>query len=94
MRKFRLASLFSPAAFVLFAVLVSGAYLACDRLGWRVHTSVLSGTPPNADLFSAASLWRGGVYVVLYFSHVLLSPILLLAALLLSVCHGRLIPRR
>jgi hypothetical protein len=93
-RKFRLGSLFSPAAFVVFAVLLSAAYFACDRLGWRVYTSVLSGTPPSTDGFSAASLWRNWVYVVLYFGHVLLSPILLLAALLLFVCQGRLIPRR
>ena len=47
-------------------------------LGWRDDTAFLSGTPTSGNVRAAAL--RGVVYVLAYFSAVIVSPILIIAA--------------
>lgn len=54
-------------------------YVTFDGLGWREHTSFLSGTGPTGN-DSEPSLVRGGIYVLAYMGFVLVAPVLVLAA--------------
>jgi hypothetical protein len=81
--------LFSPLGFVLVAVLLISLYRASDAAGWRSYTCIISGTVP-AGMTMGATLWRGGIYAVLYFGSILMAPILLLAAALQIVVFRRL----
>ncbi len=72
-RKLLFLRLKAPGA-ALLLILVFGV---CHALGWRQYASILSGT--SADL-AASQVWRGVMYIVLWFAVVLVVPILLLAA--------------
>lgn len=67
------------------ALLIAAAYHTCHALGWREHTSLLSGTPPVAGVSFGTAVWQGGVYGLLYFAYVLLAPILVIAAALATL---------
>lgn len=55
-------------------------FIVASLLGWREHTSVLSGTAP-AD--SAETLY-GLLYILVYFLTVALAPVLGIAGILLT----------
>jgi hypothetical protein len=73
---------FSPQGFVVRAVILGMLFAICQALGWREHTTFLSGTAasPGADANTSALL--GLIYMASYFGVVLLAPILLIAAVL------------
>jgi hypothetical protein len=78
----------SPGGFLGWAALITLAFCICHVLGWRAHTTFLTGTPSEAgtDLITSAVL--GTAYMAAYFGFVLLTPVLLLAtAILLGWQH-------
>jgi hypothetical protein len=77
------APFFSPAGLTRRALLIALLFAICHLLGWREHTTFLSGTPADASIGVGASAVLGLIYMATYFGVVLLTPILLLASLLL-----------
>jgi hypothetical protein len=74
------APLFSPRGFTARAALIALLFALCHLLGLREHTSFISGTPTSADTSLQTSAILGVIYMVSYFSFVLLTPIFLIAA--------------
>ena len=74
------AKLISPGGFVKLALLIGLAFGLVTCLGWREHTSFLSGTTGVPDMRFEDSALRGTVYLAAYHSIVLLAPTLLIAA--------------
>jgi hypothetical protein len=75
---------FPPAGMVARALLIALAFGVCHLLGWREHTTFLSGTAASADASLQRTSTLGVIYLVAYFGFVLLTPILILAAMLLK----------
>jgi hypothetical protein len=75
--------LLSPKSFLEIAALFAGLYLVLSLFGLREHTTFLSGTLPETSRLTGVFL--GALYVIVYFLFVLVSPILVLAAVL---CAG------
>ncbi len=77
--------MFSPQRFVLRAAIIAVGFALCHLLGWREHTTFLTGTSSAAGTGLNTSAALGTIYMVAYFGFVLLAPILLLAAGILFV---------
>jgi len=78
------AEICSPKNFVRRAVVIALLFLAAHIAGLRDYTSFLSGTVPSPDTGWKLTIFFGLIYLVVYFALVLLAPMLLLAAGLLS----------
>ena len=78
----------SPNGLLLRALLLVVAFAICEAAGLRAHTTFLSGTAASAGSWQSSVVW-GVTYILAYLGFVLLAPILLLAAVLLSF-WGRL----
>ncbi len=78
------AELFSPKDFLRRAVMLALLFLAAHLAGLREYTSILNGTVASPELGRGMSAFLGLVYVFAYLGFVLLVPILLLAAALLT----------
>jgi hypothetical protein len=81
------APLFSPRGLLLRAGVLAALFLACHLAGWREHTSILCGTAFTANVTDRYSQWFGMVYVVLYLGSVIVVPILILAAGLITLIN-------
>jgi len=79
------AEFLSPKDFLRRAVLISVVFLICQLTGLREFTSVLCGTAGSTELSWKTSAILGATYIVLYLAFVLMVPILVIAALMLSV---------
>jgi hypothetical protein len=79
------ADFFSPKDFIRHAVLIVLLFGVVHLLGLREYTSFLNGTTGSVELGYELSALLGLIYLVLYFAVVLLVPILILAALLVSL---------
>jgi len=79
------ADFFSPKDFLRHAVLIVFVFSVAHLFGLREHTSFLNGTTGSVDLGYELSTLLGITYLVLYFAVVLLVPILVLAAGLVSL---------
>jgi hypothetical protein len=79
------ADFLSPKDLLKRAVLITIAFLICQYAGLRDFTSVLCGTAGSTELSWKASAALGAAYIVIYLAFVLLVPILLLAAFMLSL---------
>ncbi|MEK7780892.1 MAG: hypothetical protein AAB370_05265 [Verrucomicrobiota bacterium] len=79
------ADFFSPKDFLRHAVLIVLVFGVAHLFGLREHTSFLNGTTGSVDLGYELSTLLGMTYLVLYFAVVLLAPILVLAACLVSL---------
>jgi len=78
------ADAFSPRGFLLRALVIAGAFLAVHLAGLRDYTSVLNGTiGPAADWRTSSFL--GIAYLVIYLAFVIVAPVLVLAAGILTV---------
>ncbi len=88
LRRVYRAPFLSPTWLVSRAVLIAWAYLVGQLLGWREHTTILSGTMPteSGDPFAnGVRVAAGLVYACLYFAVTIVTPIFLIAAGLLGV---------
>jgi hypothetical protein len=83
------ADFFSPRGFLLRAFLIAAAFAVVHLAGWRDYTSVLAGTvgPASADM--GTSIFLGAAYLFVYMAFVILTPVLLLAAAILSLWQRR-----
>ena len=77
------APILSPMGLVVWAVFVALGFAVVHTLGWRDHTTFLSGTPASAGGGAHQSEVRGMTYLALYFAVVLPVPIMGIAAGLL-----------
>ncbi len=83
------AKVFSPAGFLVRALLIAVAFAVCHFVGLREHTSFLSGTTASVSGGMDRSLLLGTLYIAVYLAFVLLCPILLIAAALLALWQRR-----
>jgi hypothetical protein len=84
------AEFFSPKDFVRRAFVLTVSYLAVHLAGLREFTSILNGTVGSVGLGWGLSAFLGLGYIFAYLAFVLLVPILLLAAGILTLCNRRL----
>jgi NADH:ubiquinone oxidoreductase subunit 6 (subunit J) len=69
--------------FVGLAIVVLALFGLFHLLGWRDDTAIISGTSISPDRNAAAL--RGVLYALTYFLAVIVSPILLLAAMISAI---------
>ena len=79
------AEFFSPKDFLKRALVISIAFLIAHLAGLREYTSFLNGTMASVELGWKMCAFLGLGYLALYFAFVLVVPILILAASLLSI---------
>jgi hypothetical protein len=79
------ADFMSPRDMVQRAFAISGLYLLVHLAGFREYTGILNGTIGSIDLGWKLSGFLAGVYILLYLAFVLLVPVLLMAAAILTV---------
>lgn len=79
------ADFFSPKDFLRHAVLIVLGFGVAHLFGLREHTCFLNGTTGSVELGYELSTLLGMTYLVLYFATMLLAPILVLAACLVSL---------
>ena len=84
-------SLFTPSGLVARAVLVVLVFIILHAVGWRAHTSVISGTSPTGEPFTYIDSWKMVAYVLSYLFATVLAPTLLIAALVLSLLRRRFV---
>lgn len=82
--------MFSPAGFLVRAAGIAVVYALLSIFGLREHMSVLSLTFPEG-VSRNLSLFLGLIYLLSYFSFILLVPILVIASGLLALSR-RLFP--
>ncbi|MEX0775426.1 MAG: hypothetical protein WD042_06895 [Phycisphaeraceae bacterium] len=91
-RLFLWGGLLSAPPWVARAVLLLAIFALLHLLGWRADTAIISGTLPAPGVAGELAILRGLLYVLSYFAAVLVAPILLIAAVLLTLMQ--LGPRR
>ena len=88
--RFWRADFFSPQGFLARALVISAVFLAVHLAGLRDYTSVLNGTVGSAAAGWQTSAFFGVAYLVIYLAFVLLVPVLILAAGILTAWQRRL----
>jgi hypothetical protein len=83
----------TPAGLAARALVLLLSLALVHALGWREHTTFLSGTPTTAAIGRATAAVLGLLYILAYLGAVVLAPILLLASALLPALR-RLWPRQ
>ena len=84
-QRFFRAPMCSLQGFLFRAAIIAVVFAICHLLGWREHTTFLTGTPTAAETGLSTSATLGTFYMAAYFAFVLLTPILLVAASILFV---------
>jgi hypothetical protein len=74
----------TPAGLVARALVLVLGLVLVQALGWREHTTILSGTPTTEAISRATAAVLGAIYICAYLGAVVVAPILLLAAALLA----------
>ena len=87
------APFFSPKDFVRRAVFISLAFLAVHLAGLKDFTTILNGTMGSVDLGWQLSAVLGVTYIFAWLAFVILVPMLLIAAGLLSLWN-QMVQRR
>jgi len=75
---------FSPGAFVIRAVLITICYAISKLVGLQEYTTFLSGTSANLNLSWQSAATLGLIHLLLYVGFILLVPIFLITAVLLT----------
>ncbi|HEY3914482.1 MAG TPA: hypothetical protein VGN61_08355 [Verrucomicrobiae bacterium] len=78
------AGAFSPEAFIARAVIIAVLYAISRLAGLQEYTTFLSGTSPNLNMSWQMGSTLGLIHLLLYFGFVLLVPIFLLTACILT----------
>lgn len=78
------AETFSPTAFVARAIAVTMLFAVSELLGLREYTTFLSGTSANVNLGWSLTSVLGLTHLLLYVGFILLAPIFLIAAGLIT----------
>jgi hypothetical protein len=77
----------TPAGLAARAMVFLLGFAIIYALGWREHTTILSGTPTTEAIGHSTSATLGVVYICAYLGAVVVAPILLLASALLAALH-------
>jgi len=78
--------LFTPAGFLVRAGQLAIAFFVVTAIGLREYTSILCGTLPSGDSpYAPFQVILAAVYLVLYFSAVLVVPVLVIGAGVMSM---------
>ena len=85
LRRLWKAEAFSPSAFLVRAAILAALYAVSRMAGLQEYTTFLSGTSPNVNLSWQTASAIGLIHMLLYFSFILLVPILLITAALLAI---------
>lgn len=88
------AEVFSPKWFLGRAMLIALFYLVCHGAGLRENATFVSGTSSSAATSLNSSALLGVTYLAGYFGFVLVAPIFVIAAILLSGQQWFLLRRR
>ncbi len=78
------AHAFSPTAFLMRAIIVTVLFCASELLGLREYTTFLSGTSANLNVSWQTAATLGLIHLLLYVGFILLVPISLITAGLLT----------
>jgi hypothetical protein len=81
------ADVFSPRGFLLRAGFIGVAFLIVQLGGLREYTSVLNGTVGPSAAGRQLSTFLGLAYLLVYMAFVILAPVLVLAAGILTLCR-------
>jgi len=79
--------IFSPSGLIVRAMLVLFVFVVVSLLGFRAHTTLLSGTMPELFGSVEAGIFAGGVYMLFYFASVLMVPIAVIAAVFMALAR-------
>jgi hypothetical protein len=79
------APVFSPTGMILRALLIVLSFAICHALGWREHTTFISGSQADVVVDRSVSTLCAVAYMVAYFGSVLIAPVLLLAAIIINL---------
>ena len=82
---FQRAEFLSARDMVQRAAAISGLFLIVHLAGFREFTGILNGTIGSVALGWSLSTFLAVIYIVLYLAFVILVPVLVLAAALLTV---------
>jgi hypothetical protein len=85
---FRRAEFLSPKDLLQRAVAISLLFLVVHLAGFREFTSVLNGTIGSMAAGWKLSGYLALIYILLYLAFVILVPVLILAALILTIWQG------
>ncbi len=83
------APLTTPAGLAARALVMLLGFAIIHALGWREHTTILSGAPTDATIGRATAAALGATYICAYLGAIVVAPILLLAAALLRGLRRR-----
>ena len=84
-RAFFNTDIFSPKGFYLRALAILLVFLLLDVAGLRKYAMLLSGTSPVGDPQSMTTHIWAVLYLLFYFGAVILTPILLIASVILRI---------
>jgi len=84
LRRLWKAETFSPAAFMLRALVIMVLFCVSELLGLREYTTFLSGTSANINLSWPVASALGLIHLLLYVGFILLAPISLITAGLIA----------
>jgi hypothetical protein len=82
---FQRAEFMSAKDMVQRATAIGGLFLLVHLAGFREYTGILNGTIGSLALGWKFSTFLAGIYILLYLAFVLLVPVLVLAAVILTV---------
>ncbi|XAL98529.1 hypothetical protein OT109_13185 [Phycisphaeraceae bacterium D3-23] len=83
----------SPWGWVTLGIALITLWAVAHTLGWREYTSAFSGTPPAEGARGEWLTLLGLLYAALYFTAVLVAPVMILAGLMRRVVLGVLASR-
>lgn len=84
LRRLWKARAFSPTAFVVRACIIAALYGLSQLLGLKEYTTFLSGTSANLEVSWQTAATLGLIHLLLYVGFILLVPVFLIAAGLLT----------
>jgi hypothetical protein len=84
-RAFFNTDIFSPKGFYLRALLILLVFFLLDATGFRKYAMLISGTSPVGDPQSMTTQLCAVLYLLFYFGAVILTPVLLIASVILKV---------
>jgi len=91
---FQRAEFLSAKDLLQRAAVISGLFLGLHLAGFQEFTGVLNGTIGSLTLGWKLSAFLAVIYIVVYLAFVILVPVLILAAGILTVGQHFLVPRR
>jgi hypothetical protein len=94
LRRLWKANAFSPAAFLARAIIIAVLFGISELLGLREYTTFLSGTSASLNLSWQTGATLGLIHLLLYVAFILLAPVLLITAGLLTAWNRRTGRRR